>query len=288
MKKIKIAGVVVLYNPTEEDISNINTYIDDIDILYIMDNSKNENSKRLPKNKKINYIFNNKNLGIAKPLNKAAELARKAGYKWLLTMDQDTKFKKNIIQSMKEKILDIDCSNIAIITPWHKTKLKVNKSNKKIDYPLDVMTSGNLLNLEIHKKLNGFKEWIFIDGVDIEYCLNIKKNNGKIMRLNELEIDHNLGDIFYKKFFNKDLLVTNHKAIRRYYQCRNYLYIRDMYIDIEPTFCKRLVKFKSIILAIVLYEDNKLNKLRNFYQGYRDYKKGKRGRKDEENNEKSN
>ena len=279
MKKLKVAGVVVLYNPTDLDITNISSYIDDIDILYVMDNSDSSNKKRLPKNNKIKYIFNGENLGIAKPLNVAADLARRDGYKWLLTMDQDTKFNVGVINQIKKKILEVDCCNIGIVTPWHKTKLKVEKTNKDVDYPLDVMTSGNFVNLDIHKKLCGFKEWLFIDGVDIEYCLNLRKNNYKVMRLNELEIEHNLGDIFYKKFFNKDLLVTNHSAIRRYYQCRNYLYIRDMYIDVEPTFCKILVKFKTIILAIILYEDNKIDKLKNFYNGYNDYKLGRRGKK---------
>ena len=72
MKKLKVAGVVVLYNPTEEDISNISSYIDDIDILYVMDNSIINNKNKLPNNKKIKYIFNNENLGISFPLNKAA------------------------------------------------------------------------------------------------------------------------------------------------------------------------------------------------------------------------
>ena len=58
MKSVKVAGVVVLYNPTNEDISNIDSYINDIDLLYVMDNSGNKNDKRLPKNKKIKYIFN--------------------------------------------------------------------------------------------------------------------------------------------------------------------------------------------------------------------------------------
>ena len=31
---VKIAGVVTLYNPTDDDINNINTYIDDIERLY--------------------------------------------------------------------------------------------------------------------------------------------------------------------------------------------------------------------------------------------------------------
>ena len=193
-------------------------------------------------------------------------------------MDQDTKFNPNVINKIKEKILETDCSNIGIVTPWHKTKLKVKKSNKKIDYPLDVMTSGNFVNLDIHEKINGFKEWLFIDGVDIEYCLNLAKNKYKVMRLNYLEIDHNLGDIFYRKFFSKDLLITNHSAMRRYYQCRNYHYIKDIYGKDFVQFCNILVKVKAIILGIILYEKNKFSKLKAYYKGYRDYKLGKKGR----------
>lgn len=278
MKKLKVAGVVVLYNPTNDDIGNIKTYIDDVDILYVMDNSIKENKERLPKNKKIKYIFNNNNLGISEPLNRAAEMARKSNYNWLLTMDQDTKFRKGIIPKLKEIILNTDCSNIGIVTPWHNTKLKVEKPKTKIDYPLDVMTSGNLVNLDIHKKLGGFKEWLFIDGVDIEYCLNLAKNNYKIMRLNSLKIDHNLGDITYRKIFKKDLLITNHSAIRRYYQCRNYHYIRDMYVKDFPDFCNILVKVKATIFGIIFYENNKLAKIKAYYKGYKDYKHGKRGK----------
>ena len=59
MKKVLVAGAVVLYNPTDEDIKNIDSYIDDIDILYVMDNSKDNNESRLPKNKKIVYKSDN-------------------------------------------------------------------------------------------------------------------------------------------------------------------------------------------------------------------------------------
>ena len=278
MKHIKIAGAVVLYQPTDEDIANISSYIKDIDHLYVMDNSTNENIKRLPTSKKIEYIFNHQNLGIAAPLNLAAQKAREAGYTWLLTMDQDTFFPPGILATMKERIATMDTEDIGIVTPWHKTRLKVEKPKESISYPLDVMTSGNLVNLAIHEKIGGFKEWLFIDGVDIEYCLNLRKHGYRIMRFNDLEIDHNLGDIFYRNFFGKELLVTNHRAMRRYYQARNYRYIRDMYLEVDEEFCRRLVKFKSILLAILLYEKQKFAKIKAYYHGYRDYKQGKRGR----------
>ena len=42
----------------DDDIKNINTYIDDIERLYIVDNTEGkDNENRIPKNKKIKYIF---------------------------------------------------------------------------------------------------------------------------------------------------------------------------------------------------------------------------------------
>lgn len=45
-KELKIAGIVTLYNPTDADIKNISTYIDDIDKLYIVDNTEGRDNKK--------------------------------------------------------------------------------------------------------------------------------------------------------------------------------------------------------------------------------------------------
>ena len=100
--------------------------------------------------------------------------------------------------------------------PWHNTKLDIVKSEDDIDYPLQVMTSGNLVNLDIYQKIGGYNEDYFIDGIDIEYCLRIKKYNYRIVRLNNIEIIHDLGDIEYHKFLGKTYLCTNHNYIRNY------------------------------------------------------------------------
>lgn len=276
---MKLAGVVVWYNPSDKDVKNIETYIDDVDKLYIVDNTEGKDNKdKVLNSKKIEYIFQNENLGIAKALNLACEKAINDGYKFILTMDQDSSFHDNDLEKMKTIISKKDLSKIGIVSPWHKTKLKVEKPTEKIDYPLDVMTSGNILNLEIYKKLNGFKEFLFIDGVDIEYCLNLKKNGYKVMRLNTIEMEHDLGDIFYRKFFKKEFMCDNHNYLRIYYMARNYRYIRKEYRDVAPQFCDVLVKIKGLIFRIVFYEKEKFRKLRSIVLGIRDYKKQKYGK----------
>lgn len=279
-KKIKIAGVVTLYNPTDKDILNINTYIDDIDRLYVMDNTEGKsNEKRIPKNKKIKYFFPNKNLGVAKTLNIGAEKAIEEGYQYLLTMDQDTTFKPKVMDKLKDVIINHDMKDIAIVTPWHNTKLIDKKPEEEFDDPHDVMTSGNILNLDIYKKVGGFKDFLFIDGIDIEYCMNIHKHGYKILRVNSVEIDHNLGDIFYKKIRNRLFLCTNHVAFRRYYIMRNYHYIYDLYKDYDPDYCSRLIKQRHNIIGVLLFEKNKFSKLINYIKGYSDYKKKIKGKK---------
>ncbi len=268
----RIAGVVVLYNPDDGYIDNIKTYLDDIDLLYVIDNSDCKNE--IPESKKINYIFNNENIGVAKALNMACSKAIKEKYNWILTMDQDTKFKSGVINRMKDYIKNNDYSKDGILVPWHNTKLDIIKSKDVIDYPLQVMTSGNLVNLNIYKEIGGYNEDFFIDGIDIEYCLRLKKHGYRIVRFNDVEIDHDLGDIEYHRFLGKTFLCTNHNYLRQYYIARNYRYIRKEYYDIAPEYCEVLTHLKLRIFRIIMFEKDKYRKIRNIFRGVKDYKKG--------------
>lgn len=275
---MKIAGVVVLYNPAEDVINNISSYIDFLDILYVIDNSIDEHYKLVSNYKNIEYIHNNDNEGIAQPLNVAAKKAIEKKYKWLLTMDQDTKFNEKVMPAMIDYINNNDTKKDGIITVWHEANLDVEKPKEDVDYPLTEMTSGNLLNLEIFKKIGPFREDFFIDGVDIEYCLRLKKHNYRVVRLNNVFIDHTLGNIEYHKLFNKVFLCTNHNYIRHYYMQRNYRYINEEYSDIDPHYCDILIHIKKRIFTILFFEKDKYRKIRNIFRGIKDYKRGVKGK----------
>ena len=278
-EELKIAGAVTLYNPTDEDIKNIDSYLNDIDKLYIIDNTEGKDNKdRIPKSSKIEYIFKNENVGVATAMNIGAKKALAEGYKWLLTMDQDTTFKPGVMDKIKKIILTKDMTKVGIVTSWHNTRLIDKKPETEFDDPHDVMTSGNLVNLDIWEKIGGYKDWFFIDGIDIEYCMNLHKNGYKILRINSIEIDHNLGDIFYKKIRGRLFLCTNHSAIRRYYIMRNYHYIRDMYIKDDPGYCHALANQRHNMIGVILFEKNKIKKIKMYLRGLKDYKKGIKGK----------
>ncbi len=277
---MKIAGIVTLYKQDLDVVDNINSYINSLDRLYIVDNNDTDDFKNKIKNPKIEYIPNFKNIGVSTALNIGATKAIKEGYTWLLTMDQDSKFKNpKDVDTMINYIEKADTSKLGLITPWHVINTGVKKQTEDVDHPFEVMTSGNIINLKAYDEVGGFKDSYFIDDIDIEYCMNLNKHGYTIDRLNYIELEHDLGNIEVKHFLNRDFVCSNHNYIRRYYMVRNTFYLCDAYKDIYPEYCKFLKRgLRGQLQNIILFEKDKFRKVRNMYRGYRDYKKKKVGK----------
>ncbi len=288
---MKIVGVVVLYNPEDNVINNIKSYLGLIDKLYVVDNTPIPNNNiNVFKDKKIKYISNNGNKGIAYALNEGAKEAIKDKADWLLTMDQDSSFKEgslekmiNFLQEIKknkllEEVLGLSYDKIGVLSVCHRTEFNKGEKLTGISYPLVVMTSGNLINLDVYKKVGGFKDWLFIDAVDFDYCLNVQKHKYEVVQMNTAELKHNLGNIKRIEFLGRTMFVTNHSATRRYYITRNRHYLYDLYQEDFLDYCAiELGRTRKELIKIILFEDNKLEKIKAIYKGYKDYKKGIKG-----------
>ena len=276
---MKLACVVVFYNPTKKNIANIYNYIDSLDRIYVVDNS-NDNVIRIKEDNKIKYIKLKENLGIAKALNIGCEKAIGEDYNWLLTLDQDSEITPNIINKMKKYIVHNQTKiNIGLVSPYQEIFSKETAPNTEYEEMIDIMTSGNIINLNAYKKIGGFKDWLFIDLVDTDYCMNLSQNGYKVIRLNRIVMKHNLGNLKVHKFLGKEYPCYNHNPIRRYYIVRNTFYLKDMYEKIYPDYIKHLIRVqKGQVKRILLFEKNKFQKLKMMYKGYKDYKKGIKGK----------
>ena len=101
-----IACVVVTYNPDNSLIEGINLLSDQVDKILIVDNGSKDSGIKLIKEikkcneDKIEVVFNEDNLGIAAALNIGAKYAIEHKYQWLLTMDQDSRPAKDMVEKM--------------------------------------------------------------------------------------------------------------------------------------------------------------------------------------------
>lgn len=272
---MRLCGVVVWYNPEIQEINNIKSYLHKLDKLFVVDNSI-ENNEQLLSNLEnsctIEYISNGDNLGIAKALNIGCENAIKQGYDWILTMDQDSEFEKIMIEQYINNVEDMieKDNSIVIFAP---TILKTE--GQKSGYMNKVITSGNILNLNVYKEVGGFDNDLFIDEVDHDLCFKLISKGYKIYQFSNIFLKHKLGNPKNVKIIYKSFTMGNHSYIRKYYMIRNRCVIKERYPQYTNRYASENIKH---LILLILVEEDKLRKIRYMLKGYIDYKKNKLGK----------
>lgn len=276
IKENNLVGIVVWYYPTLENVGNINSYIANVFKLIVIDNSDNDNSNLLTgfDNSKIIYIANKKNTGIAAALNQGCKIGIDNGAEWVLTMDQDSSFLENNLETYintANKYNNFD--KVAIFAAIHfdsrnnNQKPAFEKVYSEITY---TMTSGNLLSVKCLQKTGYFLESLFIDWVDEEICLRICKMNLLIVQLNNIFLEHYVGNGSKKiNFFGYTKFIDNYSPIRYYYITRNVFIVSKLY----PSDAKRLKKrWKRLVRKTVFYDNaSKWLKIKYVIRGIFDY-----------------
>ncbi len=270
--KDDVIAIVVTYNIKMSELKkNIDTYINFVDKIIIIDNSDQTNDlSKMQNMKKIVYISLKENCGIAKALNVGIKYAIDNHYKYALTMDQDSTFNNNLIE-IYEKYIQKD---IIIYSPKYIIERKKEKKYKdKIKELYWTMTSGNIINLDLCKNVGEFKEDFFIDGVDYEYCLRARKKGYRIIQCNDAELKHNPGITKTKKILFWNYKYGYMSPTRMYYQVRNLSVISKEYHSLRANI---IILIK--LLKIILLFDNKKEFLYMFKKAKVDFKIKKMGK----------
>ncbi|MDU3338238.1 glycosyltransferase family 2 protein [Paraclostridium bifermentans] len=285
-----VIATIITYNPNLKRLEkNILSIVNQVEEVLILDN-KSSNIASIKKlisvinkenNKNIGIIENDSNRGIAYALNQSINYAYSNNYHWTLTLDQDSICDEDMIKYMELYLETNDKENIGIIAPSIIDENKQNEIEKMsgdIEFPTVVITSGSLTNTKIAKKIGGFVNELFIDYVDHEFCLRLRKNKYNIVKLKKAKLYHELGEIKTYNLFGKTATTTNHSDLRRYYYYRNSIYVHKTYKKEFPEWVK-LDRGRQIraFIGILMFEKNKLNKVSKSIKGLRDGFKGRYG-----------
>lgn len=280
---MKLAGTVILYHPDTTLMDRIKTYINILEVLYVIDNTESNDiniKNEVLKFEKVKYFHDGENKGIAIRLNEVAETAIKDGHSALLTMDQDSCFDLNMAQQY------IDCignfksySNAAMFGVEFLRKPQLSNCNS--DKVSELITSGSILNLGLFEKIGKFDENLFIDYVDHEYCYRAITRGYDIIKLNNIFLQHSVGEAVQKRS-PRSFKYTNrsfHSSVRIYYMVRNYLYVKSRYNRSFSVEMKQ--QQKSILTRIknkLLYSNERFKLIRLIFRAFKDYKVGKMGK----------
>lgn len=272
---MKIAGCVVLYNPPDDCIGNIETYIGLVDVLFVMDNSTKHNAElisSLKQNPKIEYTDFNANTGIAYALKIGVGKAVEKGYDLCLTMDQDSRFPLISREELYDRFASVsNLDDYGIIGLNFNSECKERELKEVKTW----ITSGNFIVLECYKKIKGFNADLFIDYVDFELNEQFYNIGKKIAVWQDWSLEHKIGNPERHSFFLIKFTVMNHSPIRLYYRYRNSLFLFKK----NKRFYKNLYYHNLFIdiPKILLFETDRKKKLRMIKIGRRDAKLGNMG-----------
>lgn len=270
----ELAAVTVLYNPKKINISYINSYIDIVGKMIVVDNSDEEISdviNELKNMKKVVYISMNGNKGIAAALNRG--FREVLHYKYVLTMDQDScitePMKMKLLKQFKEVVNSYD--DVAVFSLNNDERRFKGDTNIYVD---EVMTSGNIIDVGKIRKLGFFEDKLFIDGVDDDLCYRALKFGYKVIVIQGISIHHELGEPKVLNLGINKIKFITHSPIRDYYAVRNLLYVIQKYSDYRCTNIKRLLK---IIVKAFFVETEKRTRVRYIFFALYDYLHNKYG-----------
>jgi rhamnosyltransferase len=295
-----ICAGMVLYNPEVELLKrNLQIIITQVKVIYIFDNAsinREEISSLISSldTEKIIYQYNSCNIGIAAALNYIIKLADKNGYKWILTMDQDSICSNNMINEYSEYL---EYEKVAVICPFvlNNGKMKLD-TYENMELPpfeyltksVQCITSASLTNIEIAKEVGLFNEDFFVDRADHEFYLRILFAGYLILRANKAYMIQQMGNakrvklfswlysVFGLNTFRRLSVVAEYSDYRLYLGNRNARYMRKRYkkcdFDYSAIFLLGLNTYYSIFYP---RHHSRIKMWKNIIKGNLDWKKVK-------------
>lgn len=263
---MRILTGIVLYNSNIERLQeNIESIIQQTDKIVCVDNgSKNiEDIKNLIHTYQgIDLIENGINLGIAAALKIIMQYANEHKFKWVLSLDQDSVCNKDLIMIYKKYIsypdIGILTCNIKDRNFDSKAVCSKDEMYREINF---CITSASLMSVDAYNHTNGYDEKMFIDGVDFDICIQIRKAGYKILRINYDGILHEVGHGKSVTILGKKYEIYNHLPFRQYFMARNRFYLVKKYSG-EYKYGKEILREFRDWYLIVKYEKNKYKKIR--------------------------
>lgn len=236
---MSIIAIIVTYNPKENllhrQYTSLASQVDNI--IYVDNGSENVDIvKELAE--EASFIKNNKNHGLAKAQNQGIELARLQRADFVLLFDQDSVPPAGFVDELLHCYTEQSNANrVALVGPAIRNLINNSHENdkgvvfkglaiKKVDVSdatevTYCIASGSLMPMAAIDEVGGLCEEMFIDGLDVEWCLRAKSKGYKIYQTNSTYLDHCLGDGTKRR-------IMSHSPQREYFIMRNSILMARM------------------------------------------------------------
>lgn len=274
---LRTGTVVVFYNPDAACVARANRLAATMHCVVVDNTPSMKTSGEVGLSAAIEYLPNGENVGIATAINQGVEALIHAGFDTAILFDQDSDPSKQLLDGLP-RLLEQELrrhQRVALIGPAYEDSrlgdvapfvrfgyLKLRRIPPIGVDPVDVdflISSGSCINLAVWQEVGPMDDALFIDFVDLEWCIRARSKGFAVLGAPELRLAHELGGEPVRVFGR---LYPTHSPLRHYYLFRNAVaLIKRSYVPCSWK-STELVKFPFRLAIYGLFLRPRLSHLR--------------------------
>jgi rhamnosyltransferase len=286
----RICAVIVAFNAGERILGVVDAVSPQVDRVLIIDNGSTAESVSILRYLEIRQpdsvevVYNETNRGVGAALTQGAEYALQHEYDWLLTLDHDTLCSPHLVSGLlaarrRSPLAD----RVAVLAPVTYDQTRQRYIQPTVErsrlgcrvsrrFPRGstavhtVHTSGNLVRVEVFQHCGAYRSDYFIDCVDMEFSLRVRRHGFLIIVDEDQQVLHNLGAPMTVTFLGRDVHLVSYSPSRQYYMARNY--VATLRAEPDVPFMLRYGRYLWFQLAIaVLTPTERSDRIRSLARG---------------------
>lgn len=293
--ELNTLALVVLYNPDAGAITRLERVLAQVSRLLVVDNTPLVDRNRTvwqwgASCESVVFLENAENIGLGAAYNLGFAEACRRRVSWVLVLDQDTELTNDYLSTVSERLDSVSYKDskgrtVGVIGVNFVNSAVSLTQVGEVEAVLSVsavISSGSLVSLAAWNASPRFDEGLFIDYVDIDFCMKIKSMGYGVVLIGDVLMKHSLGNPGENSLFGFHTRFTsNYPAFRHYYMSRNFLVIarRHGFVNKLWLFNEMKKRLKFDILSLLM-EGNRPQMLLAISAGMFDGCRGHMGKRE--------
>ncbi len=220
-------------------------------------------------------IYHNpQNIGLAATLNVGVSIVREQGFRWVLTLDDDTLVYPTMVERLLANLRQVDgkkpvgLAGMSWVEIGIPRPISTSPQNVLWEEKRGIITSGSLFSMDAYDDIGPFREDYIIGAIDYEYCLRARAKGYRVIRFTEVGFEQRLGRLSLRRVGSFTVKTYNYNAARYYYGFRNNVMNIRANLFRDPAYCLAVLVNSARMMAVVtLFETDGRRKARAMLRG---------------------
>jgi rhamnosyltransferase len=289
----RTGAVVVFYNPDAACIERANRLAARMHCVVVDNTPDVRPASELGLAGAIEYLANGENAGIATAINQGVEALIRGGFDMAIIFDQDSEPPASLFTELPKVIDAANASGerVALAGPAYEdarlrglapfVRFKWGTLERIVpqgDQPIEVdflISSGSCINLRWWSSIGPMDDALFIDFVDLEWCVRAKQKGYRVLGVPWVHMSHELGGEPVRVLGRA---YPMHSPLRHYYLFRNAVVLIGRSYVPWTWKSSELVKFPVRLVIYSLMPSQRMAHLKMALLGMWDGIRGRLGR----------